>query len=52
MSDLEQAAICYVAARLANQDAEPSDWMASVALVDQTWHELLVASGLMDEIAS
>lgn len=50
VTDLEEAAKNYVAARIANEAAEPSGWSESLALVDMYWHDLLLASGLMDEI--
>lgn len=48
MSDLEEAAKNYVAARIANEAAEPKDWSSSLALVDMFWCDLLMASGLME----
>jgi hypothetical protein len=39
----EHAARAYVAARIANDDAEPRDWTARAAELDRTWHELLEA---------
>lgn len=49
-SPLEEAAKNYVAARIANDAAEPRDWSHNAALVDMTWHELLMASGLLMEV--
>lgn len=46
LPSLEDAARAYIAARLANDAAEPSDWTARAAEVDRTWHELLTASDL------
>ena len=43
------AAVAYVAARLANDGAEPRDWMARLAEVDRTWHALVEASGLSQQ---
>lgn len=48
-SPLEQAAIDYVAARLAAIDAAPCDWSAGAAEVDRTYYELLKATGLSPE---
>lgn len=45
-AELASAARAYVAARLANDAAEPRDWSARAAEVDRTWHALVEASGL------
>lgn len=46
MSDLEEAAIEYVAARLANEQAGNSEWVEALSRVDTAWHSLVELSGL------
>lgn len=41
VSELEDAAQEYVAARLANEAASADHWAAALARVDMAWHELL-----------
>lgn len=47
MSPLEQAAIDYVAARLANEGTDPSGQALSVVEVDRCWSALCLHSGLV-----
>lgn len=40
---LMDAARAYVAARLANEDAEPCDRLPALIRLDEAWHDLLEA---------
>jgi hypothetical protein len=50
MGELEQAARDYVAARIANDAAEPIDWLACAARVDGAWFAMLEAFENEDQV--
>lgn len=48
MTELEQAAHAYIAARYALRGADQASTMAAIYAVDWAWHQLTVAAGAHD----